>query len=104
MARRKKNKHISTVDSGPQEYGGWKVGDTAWFPSRYEATPRQGTIKQFYPKDRIAPCASVYDLTAGGQRVIPVQYLFEDKKKAKSKRQEYIDFLADSVSNSREKK
>lgn len=94
MARRKKNKYVSRVDPGPQEHEGWKVDDVAWFPARYEATPRQGTIKGFHLKDRIAPCVSLYDLSGGGYRVIPFKYIFEDKKKAKASRQEYLDFLS----------
>lgn len=92
MARKKKIK-LEKVDLGPKEYEGWTVGDSIWFPSRYEATPRLGEIVAFYPNDKTAPCASVYDLTMGGQRVIPIQYLFEDKKKAKQSRQSYLDFL-----------
>ncbi len=103
MARRKKTKVVEK-DKGLQEYEGWTLGDLVWFPSRYEATPRQGKIVRFHPEDNIAPCVSLHDLTAGGQRVMPVQYLFEDKKTAKSNRQSYLDFLSDSVAKSREKK
>ena len=95
MARRKKNLVKSKIDPGPQEYEGWSVGDVIWFPARYEATPRQGEIKSFHPKDRITPCVSVYDLGGGGYRVIPVKYIFEDKKLAKASRQDYLDLLAE---------
>ena len=94
MAKRKKKVLKSKVDPGPQEYEGWSVGDVAWFPARYEATPRQGTIKGFHPKDRTAPCASLYDMGGGGYRVIPLKYIFENKKEAKASRSDYLDFLS----------
>ena len=93
MARRKKNKIKSKVDPGPQEYEGWTLGDVVWFPRTSEATPHQGTIVKFHPTDAWAPCASLADMTSGGQRVVPIKYIFENKKEAKAARQEYVDFL-----------
>lgn len=85
------------------EYGGWKAGDHAWFPIRSEATPHEGVIKEFHPNDNLCPCASLWDNSGGGYRVIPMDYIFEDKKSAKKSRESYLNFMKEIVEKSRKK-
>ena len=94
MARRKKNK-VVTKKPEISEFEGWSIGDLAWFCLKTEATPHQGEITNFYPKDKIAPAVSLNDITAGGHRVTLVKYIFETKKEAKASRPEYLKFWED---------
>ena len=49
-------------------------------------------IKRFYPDDKIAACACLWDQTGGGYRTVPIKFLFLDKKKAKDSRQDFLSF------------
>ncbi len=90
--RRKSNKPVERREI-VSEFSGWSKGDLVWFPMRHGAAPHQGEIQEFHPKDRLAPCASVWDITEGGYRVIPMDYIFEDKKEAKKSRESYLNLL-----------
>jgi len=88
---RKKSKKSIKIDSGPLEYGGWKIGDVAWWCMTSEATPHQGIIARFHPEDNVGPAVSLDD-TAGGRRVALMQFIFDTKKAAKASRPEFIEF------------
>jgi|TARA_R110001583_G_scaffold21333_16_gene81082 hypothetical protein len=89
---RKKTKVTKKIDTGLLEYEGWKIGDTAFWCTSTEATPRQGTVVRFHPEDSIAPAVSLNDTTHGGQRVTLVKFIFETKKEAKDARPEFLEF------------
>ena len=91
MARRKKNK-VKKVDPGLLEFEGWELEQKAWFPMVDGAAPHEGIIKRFYPDDKIAACACLWDQTGGGYRTVPIKFLFLDKKKAKASRQDFLSF------------
>ena len=100
VSRKKTKKTIKKIDPGLLEYEGWKLGDTVYWCTSTEATPRIGTIARFHPEDSIAPAVSLNDQTQGGQRVTMVKFIFETKKEAKDSRPEFLEFWQ----NYREKK
>ena len=101
---RKKNNKIKITRDQILEFENWKAGDQPWYPMMFEATPNQGTILEFYPKDSSGPCACVYDITSGGYRTVPVKFLFEDKKEAKASRADFLEFFDNIGKGSRGEK
>ena len=91
---RKKTKKVK-IDPGLLEYKGWSLGDTVWWCLTNEAKPHEGTIVRFHPEDNIAPAVSLLDITAGGQRVTLVEFIFSTRKEAKDSRPEYLKFWED---------
>jgi hypothetical protein len=101
---RKKNKAVVKTDPGPEEYGGWKLGDLVYWCLSTEATPRYGSILKFHPNDNVGPAVSLSDLSGGGQRVALVQFIFETKKEAKESRLEFVEFWQNHKAQSLKKK
>ena len=98
--KKKKNKAVKRKPSKSipsreivSEYQDWKTGDLIWYPQKFGAAPHQGEIKEFHPNDSICPSVSVWDITSGGYRVLPVSHIFEDKKEAKKSRDSYLQLL-----------
>lgn len=82
MARRKKN--TKKPDRNRiLEYKGWKAGDRCYTVFSGETKPSLCDIKEFHPKDSVAPSVSVIEVTTGKSRVAAVMAIAEEAKEAK---------------------
>lgn len=64
-------------------YKGWSTGDRCYAILSGESRPSLCEIVEFHPKDSIAPCATVTELTTGKQRTAAMVSIAEDAKTAK---------------------
>lgn len=82
MAKRKKKDEKPKRDK-VLEYKGWKAGDRCYTVFSGDTKPSLCDIKEFHPKDNIAPSVSVSDVVTGKQRVTPFMSIADDAKSAK---------------------
>lgn len=82
MAKRKKKDEKPKRDK-LLEYKGWKAGDRCYTVFSGDTKPSLCDIKEFHPKDNIAPSVSVSDVVTGKQRVTPFMSIADDAKSAK---------------------
>ena len=61
-----------------------KVGDSVWFPVKYDSKPHFGTITEIYMNDSTEPAVGVIDLTNGGFRVAPIRLCFDTEAEVKA--------------------